>query len=163
MRVIPEIEHELEGRISDLGYELVDVRWGGSSRRPLLRLRIDRPDSTPGTGVTVEDCAIVSRGLESWLDEHERLSERYTLEVSSPGVDRPLVRPGDFERFRGEMIAVKGDDVLAGRARRLEGELVGLSHGDTEGRAVLMRLPGGDEVRIPMEDIRKAHLVFTWE
>jgi ribosome maturation factor RimP len=163
MRVIPEIEHELEGRISDLGYELVDVRWGGSSRRPLLRLRIDRPDSTPGTGVTVEDCAIVSRGLESWLDEHERLSERYTLEVSSPGVDRPLVRPGDFERFRGEMIAVKGDDVLAGRARRLEGELVGLSHGDTEGRAVLMRLPGGDEVRIPMEDIRNAHLVFTWE
>lgn len=163
MRVVPEIEHELEGRISDLGYELVDVRWGGSSRRPLLRLRIDRPDATPGTGVTVEDCAIVSRGLESWLDEHERLSERYTLEVSSPGVDRPLVRPGDFERFRGEMIAVKGDDVLAGRARRLEGELVGLSHGDTEGRSVLMRLPGGDEVRIPMEDIRNAHLVFTWE
>ena len=140
MRVVPEIEHELEGRISDLGYELVDVRWGGSGRRPLLRLRIDRPDST--AGITVEDCAVVSRALEPWLDEHQRLSERYTLEVSSPGVDRPLVRPGDFERFRGEMIAVKGDAV---------------------GRAVLIRLPGGDEVSIPMREIRDARLLFTWK
>ena len=163
MGVVPEIERELEGRISDLGYELVDVRWGGSGRRPLLKLRIDRPGSLPGNGVTVEDCAAVSRALEPWLDSHERLSDRYTLEVSSPGVERPLVRPGDYERFRGETVALNGHDVLAGRARRLEGELVGLTDGDTDHRAVRIRLAEGDEVSVPMDEIRKAHLVFTWK
>ncbi len=162
-RVVTEIEGELERRVDDLGYELVEVRWGGSGRRPLLRLRVDRPDSSPGHGVTVDDCAAVSRALEPWLDAHEGLSERYVLEVSSPGVERPLVRARDFERFRGERIAVDGEDVLAGRARRLEGELVGLEGGGTEAEAVVLRLEDGDEVRVPRSEIRKAHLVFTWK
>lgn len=162
-RVVTEIEGELERRVDDLGYELVEVRWGGSGRRPLLRLRVDRPDSSPGHGVTVDDCAAVSRALEPWLDAHEGLSERYVLEVSSPGVERPLVRARDFERFRGERIAVDGEDVLAGRARRLEGELVGLEGGGTEAEVVVLRLEDGDEVRVPRSEIRKAHLVFTWK
>ncbi len=162
-RVVTEIEGELERRVDDLGYELVEVRWGGSGRRPLLRLRVDRPDSSPGHGVTVDDCAAVSRALEPWLDAHEGLSERYVLEVSSPGVERPLVRARDFERFRGERIAVDGEDVLAGRARRLDGELVGLEGGGTEAEAVVLRLEDGDEVRVPRSEIRKAHLVFTWK
>jgi ribosome maturation factor RimP len=95
MRIVDEIERELEGRVEGLGYELVELRWGGSGRRPLLKLRIDRPDSAPGRGVTVEECASVSRALEPWLDGHEELSERYVLEVSSPGVERPLVRARD--------------------------------------------------------------------
>jgi ribosome maturation factor RimP len=129
----------------------------------MLKLRIDRPDSGPGEGVTVDDCARVSRALEAWLDEHEELSDRYVLEVSSPGVDRPLVRARDFERFRGERVAVKGKEVLLGKATRLEGELLGLVDGDTEAEAVLLRLPDGEEVRIPRAEIRKAHLVFTWK
>lgn len=163
MRVVPEIDSELEGRIEDLGYELVELRWGGSGRRPLLRLRIDRPDSRPGDGVTVDECAFVSRALEPWLDGHEGLPERYVLEVSSPGVDRPLVRARDFERFRGEQVAVQGHEVLLGRSTRLEGELVGLENGGTETEAVMLRLPEGDEVRIPRSRIRRAHLVFTWK
>jgi ribosome maturation factor RimP len=163
MGPVPEIDRELDDRVGDLGYELVDVRWGGSGRRPMLKLRIDRPDSGPGEGVTVDDCAKVSRALESWLDEHEELSHRYVLEVSSPGVDRPLVRARDFERFRGERVAVKGKEVLLGKATRLEGELLGLVDGDTEAEAVLLRLPDGEEVRIPRAEIRKAHLVFTWK
>ncbi len=111
----------------------------------------------------MDDCAAVSRALEPWLDAHEGLSERYVLEVSSPGVERPLVRARDFERFRGERIAVDGEDVLAGRARRLEGELVGLEGGGTEAEAVVLRLEDGDEVRVPRSEIRKAHLVFTWK
>jgi ribosome maturation factor RimP len=111
----------------------------------------------------VDDCAKVSRALEVWLDEHEELSDRYVLEVSSPGVDRPLVRARDFERFRGERVAVKGKEVLLGKATRLEGELLGLVDGDTEAEAVLLRLPDGEEVRIPRAEIRKAHLVFTWK
>ena len=163
MRVVPEIERELEGRVAALGYDLVDVRWGGSGRRPLLKLRIDRPESAPGQGVTVEDCATVSRGLEPWLDAHESLSERYVLEVSSPGVDRPLVKASDFERFRGQKVAVNGNDVLAGRARRLEGELLGLQETESGSELVRLRLPDGDEVSVPRSDIRKAHLVFTWK
>lgn len=162
MRSNPEIERELAARVEGLGYELVDVRWGGSSNRPSLRVRVDRAGSARGEGVTVGDCATVSRALEPWLDQREDLPARYVLEVSSPGVDRPLLRDRDFERFRGERVAVKGHDVLAGRARRLEGELLGLEEGDGAG-AVRLRLPDGDEVSIPRDQIAGANLVFTWK
>jgi ribosome maturation factor RimP len=163
MRVVPEIENELDTRVAELGFELVDVRWAGSGQRPLLKLRIDRPDSQPGSGVTVDECATVSRALEPWLDAHEALSDRYVLEVSSPGVDRPLVRPRDFDRFRGERVAVVGHDVLAGRSTRLEGELIGLQNAGSETEAVRLRLPGGDEVDVPRSEIRRANLVFEWK
>jgi ribosome maturation factor RimP len=113
--------------------------------------------------VTVADCAVVSRALEPWLDGFEGLSDRYVLEVSSPGVDRPLVRGRDFERFRGEQVAVKGHEVLLGRSNRLEGELLGLTGEGSEAEAVLLRLSDGEEVRIPRAEIRKAHLVFKWK
>ncbi|MGD8321373.1 MAG: ribosome maturation factor RimP [Gemmatimonadota bacterium] len=161
MKAIPEIVRELEARVEDLGFEVVDVHWGGSGRRPSLKVRIDREDATPGHGITVDDCAKVSRALEPWLDAREDLPERYVLEVSSPGVDRPLVRDRDYQRFRGERVAIKGHDVLAGRARRLEGELLGLD--EQEGAAVVrLRLPDGDEVSIPREQVAGANLVFTW-
>ena len=162
-RVAPQIEGELESRIAGLGYELVEVRWGGSGQRPQLKLRIDRPNSAPGEGVTVDDCAVVSRALEPWLDGFEGLSERYVLEVSSPGVDRPLVRARDFERFRGERVAVQGHDKLLDRSHRLEGELLGLEGGESDDEAVRLRLADGEEVRIPRAEIRKAHLVFRWK
>ena len=162
MRAPPEVEKDLERRIEELGFELVDVHWGGTSSRPVLKLRIDRLDSTPGDGVTVGDCTVVSRTLEPWLDAHESISERYLLEVSSPGLDRPLTRARDFDRFRGELVALRGHDVLAGRSRRLEGELLGLEEGEGESEAVRLRLPDGGEVAIPRSEIQKAHLVFTW-
>ncbi len=161
MRVVPEIADELEERVSALGFELVDVRWGGTGKRPLLKLRVDRPEA--GDGVTVDDCAAVSRALEPWLDEHESLSDRYTLEVSSPGVDRPLVRPRDYRRFRGEKVVVQGSEGLHGEQRRLEGELLGLEETGEGGGNVRLKLPGGDEVDVPLDRIRKANLVFTWK
>jgi ribosome maturation factor RimP len=163
MRAVADVERDLEARIEDLGYELVELRWGGSSRRPQLQLRIDRLDSVEEQGVTVGDCAVVSRALEPWLDEHEGLSERYVLEVSSPGLDRPLTKVRHFERFRGKQIAVKGDRVLADRATRLEGELLGIEENEGEAGVVQLRLANGDEVAIPRSKIRKAHLVFTWK
>jgi ribosome maturation factor RimP len=163
MRVVPEIERELEHRVEDLGYELVEVRWGGSGQRPQLKLRIDRPDSGPGSGVTIDECASVSRALEPWLDEHEALSTRYVLEVSSPGVERPLIRSRDFERFCGERVAVTGRDLLLGRSTRLEGELLGLEGEGSREEAVRLRLASGEEVSVPRSDIRKAHLVFEWK
>jgi len=163
MRAVPEVDHLLDLRIEELGYELVEVRWGGSGRRPMLKLRIDRQDATQGAGITADECAKVSRALESWLDEREDLSEQYVLEVSSPGVDRPLVRARDFERFRGKQVAVKGKEVLLGRSTRLEGELLGLTGADTDEESVRLRLPNGEEVSVPRSQIRKAHLVFTWK
>lgn len=163
MRVVPEIAEELERRVAALGFELVDVRWGGSGRRPLLQLRIDRPEGEPGYGVTVDDCASVSRELEPWLDEHEALSDRYTLEVSSPGVDRPLVRPSDYRRFSGEQVVVQGTEALVGEQTRLEAELLGLEDNGEGGGQVRLKLPNGDEVDVPLDRIRKANLVFTWK
>ena len=165
-RAVPQalrgVATELEARVEALGYEVVEVEWAGSSGRPVIRVRIDRPGASADEGVSVDDCARVSRALEAWLEQVGSMPERYVLEVSSPGVDRPLKRSRDFERFRGKKVAVKGPAPLAGRATRLEGELIGLVQaGDGEER-VRLRLPGGDEVEIPRGQISGAHLVFEW-
>ena len=80
----------IRGRVEALGYELVDLRKRGSQKRPLLQVRIDVPDAATGRGITHDDCAVISRGLEQWLDETGVLGERYVLEVSSPGIERPI-------------------------------------------------------------------------
>ena len=95
-RPVREVEQELEARIATLGYELVEVEWAGSSHRPIVRIRIDWPGDAGSEAIGVDDCARVSRALEPWMDEMGAMPERYVLEVSSPGVDRPLVRPRDF-------------------------------------------------------------------
>lgn len=157
------LERELEERLEALGFEMVDLEQVGSKARPILRLRIDRPDSAPGSpSVSLEDCAAASRALEPFLDEREDLSERYVLEVSSPGVERPLVRRRDFERFAGQEAALQGKQVLAGRARRLEGTLVGIAGEGEAGERVVLRLPGGEEVEVPRAEITKAHLIYRW-
>jgi len=156
-----EIERELEGRIDELGFELVAVEWAGSKRRPMLRIRVDRPDASEGEGITVDDCAVVSRALEAWLDGDETMGEKYVLEVSSPGVERPLVRPRDWERFSGQEVVVKGHGLLADRSTRLEAELLGLVEGDEP--AARLRLHDGEEVEIPLSEIKAANLLFRWE
>jgi ribosome maturation factor RimP len=110
--------------------------------------------------VTVGDCARVSRALEGWLDEHDEIPERYVLEVSSPGVERPLTRLQDWERFAGESVVVVGYGVLAERSSRLEAELLGL---DLEPEpTVRLRLGDGAEVNVLLADIKRAHLLFKW-
>jgi ribosome maturation factor RimP len=155
------IEDGIETHVEALGYEFVELEWAGSRSRPILRLRIDLPASSPGSGVTVEDCARVTRELESFLDGEPGLEGRYLLEVSSPGVERPLVKRRDFERFVGHEIAVRGVGVLAGRARRLEGELLGLVEVDGEAR-VRLQLNDGNVVDVPRAEITRAHLVYRW-
>jgi ribosome maturation factor RimP len=151
---------EIERIVEGLGYELVEMEAVGSRARPILRVYLDRPDSVPGTpAVTVEDCTAVSRALEPMLDARPDVAERYLLEVSSPGVERPLVRPRDFARFAGQEVSVRGKATLAGKARRLQGELLGLTGG---GDGVKMRLPGGEEVEFPLAEVEKANLVYRW-
>jgi len=156
------IADAIERQVESMGLEMVELEQAGNAARPILRLYIDRPDSVPGdgqSGVSLEDCAGVSRALEPMLDAREDLSDRYVLEVSSPGVERPLTRPRDYTRFAGREVALKGKAALAGRAKRLQGTLVGLRDGE---RAVL-RLEGGEEVEIPLSEIDRANLVFRWE
>lgn len=157
----PSLQEELERRTEDLGFEVVELERAGSKNRPVLRLRVDRPDSEPGRGVSLDDCARISRALEPYLDGLETLSATYVLEVSSPGVERPLVRARDFSRFAGHEVALRGYAPLAGRSKRLEGELLGLVEREA-GEAVRLRLPDGEEVEVPRESIAKAHLVFRW-
>lgn len=156
-----ELEREIERRVEALGYEFVELERAGSRARPILRVRIDRPGSGPRMGVTVDDCARVSRGLEEWLDTETAIADRYVLEVSSPGVERPLVRDADFTRFAGREVAVKMSSPLPNGSKRVEGELIGL---DTAGGAerVRLRLADGSLIDIPRSDVARAHLIFRW-
>ena len=156
------LERILEERIAELGFEFVELERAGSRTRPVLRVRIDREDSVPGHGVTLDDCARVSRELESYLDADPELPERYVLEVSSPGIERPLVRARDYERFAGRPVAVRVKEAVPGHGRRIEGTLVGLE-GTGDGERVRVALDNGETVDIPRANVQRAHLVFRWD
>jgi ribosome maturation factor RimP len=156
------LAQDLEAQIEALGYELVELERVGSKSRPILRIRIDRPGSTPGAGVTVDECAKVSRSLESYLDVAEGISEKYLLEVSSPGVERPLRRRADFERFSGWPVSLKLHRAFENRGKRLEGELCGIAGEDSE-EMVRIRLEDGTEIDVPRAEIARANLVFRWD
>jgi ribosome maturation factor RimP len=112
--------------------------------------------------VTLDDCAQVSRSLERWLEEDGEVPDRYVLEVSSPGIERPLVRPRDFERFAGQEVAVKCRSPVEGHGKRLQGRLTGL-RGEAPDTVVRLGLEDGSTVDIPHADVVRAHLVFRWD
>jgi ribosome maturation factor RimP len=151
----------IERVVADLGFELVTLERGGGRRRPLLRLRVDRPESEPGrSSITVDDCAAVSRAVRAALETEDGDEVEYILEVSSPGVERPLTRPRDFERFAGQVVRIRGYAPFAERGRRLEGVLLGISSRDSD--AVALEV-GGEKIQVPMQEIATAKLVYRWE
>lgn len=156
-----ELQKGFEDRLSRLGFELVQVEWAGHVRRPVIRMRVER--EALDRPVSLADCASVSRHMEAWLDGEEGLPGSYVLEVSSPGLERPLTRGKDFQRFRGRRVAVKGAEELAGRSVRLEGELLGMARGADGAETVLLRLNGGDEVEVPRASIEGARLIHDWK
>ena len=161
---LPDLTREVEGRLESMGFELVEASWAGSARRPILRIRMDLPDSVPGRGgVSVDQCAQVSRALEPWLDEHPEIPERYTLEVSSPGVERPLVRERDWRRFQGQPVRVKGRGLPGNRGNVVEGEIQEVLEDTGGGTLVVLLLEDGETLRIPLSAIQKAHLRFEWD
>lgn len=155
------LEQVVEARVESLGYEFVELERGGTRTRPVLRVRIDRPDSGPGQGVSIEDCTRVSRSLEDVLDGRPDIGDRYVLEVSSPGLERPLVKRRDYERFAGREVSVRGTQPLVEGSRRLEGELLGLAEQDGV-EVVRLRLASGAEVAVPRDRIARAQLIFRW-
>ena len=146
MRRETALEALLEPAVSRLGYELVGVEYHGG-RRALLRLYIDREG-----GVSVEDCQRVSRQVSGLLDVEDPIPGPYTLEVSSPGLDRPLFRAADFQRFVGREVRIRTDVPLEGR-RNFRGVLRGL-----RGDEVLVEVDGA-ELALPVERIEQARLV----
>lgn len=156
-----ELGRELEARLSRLGYELVQLQWAGGPRRPVIRLRVER--EALDRPVSLDDCTTVSRGMEAWLDRDARVPESYVLEVSSPGLERPLVRDRDFRRFRGHRIAVTGTEALRGRSSHLEGDLLGLVDDGGGATSIRLRLLGGDEVDVPRCRIAGARLIHEWK
>lgn len=147
------------------GVELVDVQWTMDRGGPVLRVLIDRerPDveaGEPGSGVSIDDCQGVSRDLSTALDVHEKVvpSGRYRLEVSSPGLDRPLVKRRDFERFAGREVKVQTRVPVPGTEDRknVQGVLRGLD-GDT------VRIEEGSTTfEIPWGDVVRANLVYRF-
>ena len=161
---LPDLVEELESRLGEMGFELVEAAWVGTPRRPILRIRMDLPDSVPGTGgVSIDQCALVSRALEPWLDEHPEVPERYVLEVSSPGVERPLTRPRDWDRFKGQQAVVKGRNLPGNGGNRVEGEILGLEKTEGESSAASLLLASGERILVPLDRIQKAHLVYRWD
>jgi len=140
--------------IEAMGFELVRVKLMGS-RRKTLQIMAERPDGS----MTVEDCAELSNALSALLDVEDLIAGEYALEVSSPGIDRPLVRPLDFERYNGHLAKIKMDLPLDGR-KRFVGVISGL-----EGDAVIIDLkdasPEHRRVSLPLEQIDEAKLVLT--
>ncbi len=148
------LEKVVATEVDKVGYDLVELRVGGSRSRPTLDVRIDRRD---GQAVTVDDCATVSRAVEARLDAGQEAGERYRLEVSSPGVERLLRDAADWRRFAGSRASVLSP-ALHGRE---EVEILGVE--DVDGRAVaLVRDARGDEQRIALADVKEARLAFHW-
>jgi ribosome maturation factor RimP len=152
------VNNALEGLVTatldEMELDLVEVRRGGSRSRPTIDVRVERRDGRP---VTVDDCARASRALEARLDADGGLGERYVLEVSSPGVERPLLKPADWRRFAGQKAKVLSD-ALGGRE---EVEIVALE-GDTGAEVVVVRDGRGAERRVPLVQVREARLAFHW-
>jgi len=144
------VTQELDG----LGYDLVELRTAGSRARPTLQLRIDRRD---GAAITVSDCAIVSRAVETRLESEKKVGPEYVLEVSSPGIERPLHRVADWRRFVGQR-ASELSPALQGRE---EVEILGVE-GLAGAESVVVRTTHGIEQRIALADVKDARLAFTW-
>lgn len=133
------------------GIEVVEVELKGGGKNQFLRISIDRPE-----GVTHADCELVSRAVGDILDADETIPAHYTLEVSSPGVERKLLKLADFDRFAGKRAKLVLREPFDGQ-KSVEGVLGGVTDG-----AISLALANGAAVRIPYRQVDRANLKFEW-
>ncbi len=134
------------------GLELVRVKMMGGTSDPTLQVMAEDPKTRQ---LTLDDCARLSRRLSDLLDETDPIADAYRLEVSSPGIDRPLTRLGDFNDWKGHEARISLAEKLNGR-KQLTGDLLG-----AEGDDILIVVPGLGETRLPFAAIHSAKLVMT--
>ena len=137
----------LEPVVTGMGYELVEIEYNPSSRHGLLKLYIDHED-----GIQLDDCSVVSNQVSALLDVEDPIQGHYNLEVSSPGMDRPLRGIRDFERFTGEIVKIRTGMAIDGR-RNFKGRLLGIDGDDVSIEC------DGQQFFLPLAAIDKARLV----
>jgi len=147
--LLRKIEDIVSPTVVGMGYELVRVAM---SKGGTLQIMIEPADGRP---MDVEDCATLSRALSAVLDVEDPIPSAYTLEVSSPGIDRPLTRAKDYVRWAGHIARVETTQPIEGR-RRFKGTLLGLENG-----TVRIRLDDGTEADVPLSQISRAKLELT--
>lgn len=153
--VAAEIATLIEAPLADLGFRLVRVTVSGRNGTT-VQVMAERPDGT----MTVEDCVLVSRNISPLMDAHDPVSGQYALEISSPGIDRPLARASDFEAWAGHEAKIEMKELVEGR-KRFRGLLNGRSGDDVS--VTLAADQGGGTVNLPIGGIAEARLVLTDE
>ena len=143
----------LEPVVEKQGYELIRVLTIGA-KNPTLQVMIDRKD---GKEVTVDDCATVSRALSAVLDEADPIENRYSLEVSSPGIDRPLTKPAHFSRFAGYEAKIETLTEIDKR-KRFKGRIAGI-----DGAENILFEMDGVHYTIPFAEVARAKILMTDE
>lgn len=147
------VEALISGTVEAMGYEVVRIALTGGKSRGVLQVMIEPSEDRM---LTVDDCVAVSRSVSALLDETDPIGGTYSLEVTSPGIDRPLTREKDFDRFTGFEAQMETARPIDGR-KRFRGRLLG-----RKGDVVRLALPEG-QASIPVADIRRAKLVLTDE
>ncbi|MCX5619515.1 MULTISPECIES: ribosome maturation factor RimP [Bombella] len=157
MRRLSGLEARIAERIAptllDMGYELVRLSVLGHET-PTVQVMADRAD---GSLISVDDCEQISHAVGAVLDVDDPIPGAWMLEVSSAGIDRPLTRAKDWERFAGHLAKVELDTPIEGR-KRFAGIVLGM-----QDECGLLRLDDGQDVALPLDDMRKARLVLTDE
>lgn len=151
-----EVADLIQPVLEDMGFRLVRVRLnehGGLT----VQIMAERPDGT----MSVDDCETVSRQVSPLLDVHEPISGSYRLEVSSPGIDRPLVRPSDFDQWAGHDTKIELSEPIDGR-KRFRGRLEGFEDGEVRLEVELEKV-GPTMIGIPVSLVKDAKLVLTDE
>lgn len=148
--VAGRLQNLVESAVEAVGYELVGVEYLPQGAHSLLRVYIDQPE-----GITVEDCERASRQISAVLEVEDPIPGQYTLEVSSPGLDRPLFTEAHYERFVGSTVQLRLAAPVEGR-RKFKGVLKGV-----EQAQVVVEVEG-EELRFPLETIERGRLVPEW-
>jgi len=144
----------VEPVVTGQGYELVEVEFKNEMGGWILRVFIDNPKAEGGVGL--DDCAQVSRELSAVLDVEDAIAAHYSLEVSSPGLNRPLKKEADFARFVGKKAKIRTKRPVGDSRRNFSGTLVEVSAGK-------VKIDVGDQVcEVPVEDVEKANLVYEF-
>ena len=154
--VIDQVREAALPILDSLGIELVDLEFRKEGPGMVLRLFIDKPG-----GILLDDCSAVSRELSELLDVEEIVPCHYTLEVSSPGLNRPLTKPADYDRYVGKLVKVRTyemvTDAAGNRRKTFLGQLEGLKDG-----IIHIRLKEGQPAAIPLDKVAKANLEFEF-
>ena len=154
------LQHIVTAELTPLGLELFELRSVGTKNRPVLDVRIERAD---GEKITVDDCARASRAIEAKLDEGNMVGTRYVLEVSSPGVERPLRNAADWKRFVGREAVINSHpaDGVPGLSSK-EIRIAGVE-GDAGAEVIVVEDATGGTHRVPLAAVTKARLAFNWK